>query len=204
MKYDIKNKKFKTIGKKRIKWALERMPVLEIIRKRFSKEKCLQDITIGACLHITTETAALALTLKAAGARPVLCASNPLSTQDDVAASLVFDYGIDVYAINGENNLRYYDHIKRVLAYNPQITMDDGADLVSTIHKRAATARARIDLPWASTEETTTGVIRLKALAKQGRLLYPIIAVNDAYTKHLFDNRYGTGQSTLDGIIRYE
>ena len=177
------------------------MPALEQIRERFTKEKPLKGLNIGACLHVTTETAALALTLKAAGARTLVCASNPLSTQDDTAASLVLDYAIEVFAINAEDNKTYYKHIDSVLKENPEITLDDGADLVSTIHKRAALGQ-KVKLPWASTEETTTGVIRLKALQEEGKLLYPIIAVNDAYTKHLFDNRYGTGQSTLDGIIR--
>ena len=201
MNYDIKDKTLREKGKKRIEWALKRMPALEQIRERFKKEKPLKGLTIGACLHVTTETAALALTLKAAGARTLVCASNPLSTQDDTAASLVLDYGIEVFAINAENNKTYYSHIDSVLKETPQITLDDGADLVSTIHKRAALGQ-KVTLPRASTEETTTGVIRLKALQAEGKLLYPIIAVNDAYTKHLFDNRYGTGQSTLDGIIR--
>ena len=200
MNFDIKDKKLCTQGKKRIDWALNRMPVLEHIRKRFKKQKPLKGLRIGACLHVTTETAALAITLKAAGARPLVCASNPLSTQDDTAASLVLDYGIEVFAINAEDTKTYYKHLDSVLKEKPQITLDDGADLVSTIHKRAATKK--VDLPWASTEETTTGVIRLKALEAEGKLLYPIVAVNDAYTKHLFDNRYGTGQSTLDGVIR--
>lgn len=202
MQYDIKNKNLRQAGKKRIEWAIKRMPVLEKIRLNFSKDKPLKNITIGACLHITTETASLALTLKAAGSRVLLCASNPLSTQDDVAASLVFDYGIEVFARNAEDNKSYYEHIDAVLKQEPQITMDDGADLVSTIHKRAATTSAKSYIPWASTEETTTGVIRLRALQKEGKLLCPVIAVNDALTKHLFDNRYGTGQSTVDGIIR--
>jgi len=201
MGYDIKDKTLRKQGKKRIEWALKRMPVLEQIRERFKKKKPLKGLNIGACLHVTTETAALALTLKAAGARPLICASNPLSTQDDTAASLVLDYDIEVFAINAENTKTYYKHIDSVLKENPQITLDDGADLVSILHKRAA-LKQKVKLPWASTEETTTGVIRLKALQKEGNLLYPIIAVNDAYTKHLFDNRYGTGQSTLDGIIR--
>ena len=201
MNFDIKDKKLHKQGKKRIEWALNRMPVLEQIRQRFAKEKPFKGLNLGACLHVTTETAALAITLKAAGARTLVCASNPLSTQDDTAASLVLDYGIEVFAINNEDNKTYYKHIDSVLAANPQITMDDGADLVSTIHKRASKSK-KTKLPWASTEETTTGVIRLKALEEEGGLLYPVIAVNDAYTKHLFDNRYGTGQSTLDGIIR--
>jgi adenosylhomocysteinase len=198
MNYEVKDKNLKKIGKKRIEWAILRMPVLEHIRKRFEKEKPLKKINISACLHVTTETAVLAITLKSAGARIRLCASNPLSTQDDVASSLVFDYGIEVLAIKGENKNTYYRHIHKVLEINPHITLDDGADLVSTIHKN----KEKYKIPWAGTEETTTGVIRLKALEKEGKLLYPIIAVNDAYTKYLFDNRYGTGQSTLDGIIR--
>ena len=203
MKFDIKSKSLKKEGKKRIEWALSRMPVLEYVSQRFRKEKPLKGLTIGACLHITTETAALALALRVAGARPLLCASNPLSTQDDTAASLVADYGIEVFAIRGEDTKTYYAHIDSVLKEKPQVTLDDGADLISTIHKRVAKGKlSKSNLPWGSTEETTTGVIRLKALEKEGRLLYPIIAVNDAYTKHLFDNRYGTGQSTMDGIIR--
>ncbi len=198
---DLKDKSLRKQGKKRIEWALGRMPVLEIVRDRFRKEKPLRNINIGACLHVTTETAVLAITLKAAGANLSLCASNPLSTQDDVAASLVSDYGIEVFAINGENKSTYYRHIRSVLGRKPKITLDDGADLISIIHKKQNLFKDK-DLPWASTEETTTGVIRLKALEKEGKLLYPIIAVNDAYTKHLFDNRYGTGQSTLDGILR--
>ncbi|MDP8234577.1 MAG: adenosylhomocysteinase [Candidatus Saelkia tenebricola] len=201
MDCSIKDLSLAKSGKSRIEWALNRMPVLEKIRQRFKREKPLQDINIGGCLHITTETAVLAITLKEAGARPLLCASNPLSTQDDTAAALVAEYGIEVFAINGEDNETYYSHIDAVLANEPVITMDDGADLVSTIHKRAKADKG-IKLPWGSTEETTTGVIRLKALESEGRLLYPVIAVNDALTKHLFDNRYGTGQSTLDGVIR--
>ena len=202
MDFDIKDKELKTQGKKRIEWAYARMPVLEQIRQRFRQDQPLKGLNIAACLHVTTETAVLAITLKAAGARVLICASNPLSTQDDTAASLAFDYGIEVFAINGEDNKTYYEHIDSVLKVNPQITLDDGADLVSTVHKRASIKNKTQILPWASTEETTTGVIRLKALEKEGRLLYPVIAVNDAYTKHLFDNRYGTGQSTIDGVIR--
>lgn len=202
MEYDIKNEQLKKDGKKRIEWALNRMPVLELVRKRFSKEKPLRDIRIGACLHVTTESAALMITLKSGGSRVSLCASNPLSTQDDTAASLVFDYGIPVFAREGEDTKAYYSHIRSVMKTEPQITLDDGADLISTIHKNARRTKAGLHLPWASTEETTTGVIRLRALEKEGKLLYPVIAVNDAYTKHLFDNRYGTGQSTIDGIIR--
>jgi len=190
-------------GKKRIEWALLRMPVLELIRERFKKETPLRNINIGACLHVTTETAALVITLKSGGANIRLCASNPLSTQDDVAASLVSHYGIEVWAIKGEDRKTYYEHINKVLEITPQITLDDGADLVSTIHRQFRNHQGGISrLPWAGTEETTTGVIRLRALEKEGKLLYPVIAVNDAHTKHLFDNRYGTGQSTLDGIIR--
>jgi adenosylhomocysteinase len=203
MEFDIKNKVLRKTGKKRIEWALQRMPVLELIRGNFQKERPFKNIDISACLHITTETAALAITLKKGGANLRLCASNPLSTQDDVAASLVFDYGIEVFAIKGEDRKTYYNHISKVLEIRPQITLDDGADLVSTIHKRDSRQSSKVaDLPWAGTEETTTGVIRLRSLEKEKKLLYPIIAVNDAYTKHLFDNRYGTGQSTLDGIIR--
>ena len=204
MKCDIKDKSLRKLGKKRIEWALNRMPVLELIRKRFERNKPLKGINIGACLHITTETASLAVTLKEAGANLRLCASNPLSTQDDVAASLAYDFGIPVFAIRAESRKTYYKHIGSVLENNPRITMDDGADLVSTIHSSFVKKNTgeKSFLPWGSTEETTTGVIRLRALEKEGRLLYPVIAVNDAYTKHLFDNRYGTGQSTLDGIIR--
>ncbi|MBU2251371.1 MAG: adenosylhomocysteinase, partial [Candidatus Omnitrophica bacterium] len=169
MNYDIKDKNLAKIGKQRIEWAVQRMPVLEQIRQRFSREQPLKGLTVAACLHITTETAGLAITLKAAGARALFCASNPLSTQDDTAASLVLDYGIEVFAINAENTKVYYQHIDSVLAVKPQITLDDGADLVSTIHKRAAGSGKDFHLPWASTEETTTGVIRLKALEKEGR-----------------------------------
>jgi len=201
MNYDIKDISMRKKGKQRIEWALQRMPVLQLIRERFSREKPLKNITVGACLHVTTETAILMLTLQAGGASVKLCASNPLSTQDDVAASLVADYGISVFAIHGEDNKSYYKHIYQVVDAKPQVTMDDGADVIATIHKDYG-KKKDITLPWGSTEETTTGVIRLKALEKEGKLLYPIVAVNDAYTKHLFDNRYGTGQSTLDGIIR--
>ncbi|GAH27505.1 unnamed protein product, partial [marine sediment metagenome] len=176
------------------------MPVLALIKKRFQKEKPFKkDIKISCCLHVTSETANLMLALKAGGARLALCASNPLSTQDEVAASLVKDYGIAVFAINGESAKTYYSHINSALEVKPNITMDDGADLVSLIH------RSRKDLAknvLGGTEETTTGVIRLRALARQNRLLFPLIAVNDATTKYLFDNRYGTGQSTIDGILR--
>jgi adenosylhomocysteinase len=172
------------------------MPVLNLIRQRFQKEKPLSGVKVACCLHVTTETAVLMLTLKAAGAQIALCASNPLSTQDDVAASLAKDYHIPVFAIKGEDHKTYYEHIEAALAIKPHMTMDDGADLVSVIHKK------KDFIPWGGTEETTTGVIRLRAMEKEGKLLYPIIAVNDAQTKYLFDNRYGTGQSTIDGIIR--
>ena len=198
MNYNVKDLKLAAQGKNRIEWADRDMPVLRIIRERFSKQKLLKNIRIAACLHVTTETANLMRTLKAGGADVSLCASNPLSTQDDVAASLVKDSGIPTFAIKGEDNKTYYNHIKSVLSKNPHITMDDGADLVSTLHSKGY----KLDNIIGGTEETTTGVIRLKAMAKDGVLKYPIIAVNDALTKHLFDNRYGTGQSTLDGIIR--
>jgi len=199
MDYDIKNIKLAKEGALRIEWANQSMPVLNRIRKRFQKEKPLKGKRIGACLHVTTETASLMQTLKAAGASVYLCASNPLSTQDDVAASLVKNDKIPVFAIKGENNKTYYQHISSVLDVKPQYTMDDGADLVSTIH----TERSELtNLVQGGTEETTTGIIRLKSMAADGVLKYPIIAVNDAQTKHFFDNRYGTGQSTIDGIIR--
>lgn len=186
-------------GKLRIEWADNNMPVLALIRERFRKEKPLKGIVIGACLHVTTETANLMLALKAGGAEVSLCASNPLSTQDDVAASLVSDYGIPVFAVKGSDNETYYRHINQVLDAKPKITMDDGADLVSILHSKRRELLAGIT---GGTEETTTGVIRLRSMASQGKLKYPIISVNDANTKHLFDNRYGTGQSTIDGIIR--
>ncbi|MEW6557959.1 MAG: adenosylhomocysteinase [Elusimicrobiota bacterium] len=198
MNYDIKSLKLAKIGRNRIEWAERDMPVLRLIRKRFAKVKPLKNTRIGACLHVTTETANLMWTLKCGGAEVALCASNPLSTQDDVAATLVKDFGIPVFAIKGEDNKTYYKHIQSVLATKPQITMDDGADLVTTVHG----SRLTVDGIIGGTEETTTGVIRLKAMAKEGVLKYPIIAVNDALTKHFFDNRYGTGQSTIDGIIR--
>lgn len=199
MKYDIKNIKLAAAGKKRIEWAEREMPVLRQIKTRFEKQKPLKGIRLGCCLHATTETANLVITLKAGGADVVLCASNPLSTQDDVAASLVKDYDIPVFAIKGEDNKTYYKHINTVLDTKPQITMDDGADLVSSIFSKRKELLKNII---GGTEETTTGVIRLRAMEKDGVLSYPIIAVNDAMTKHFFDNRYGTGQSTLDGIIR--
>lgn len=197
MKYHIKNIKFAEKGKKRIVWAEREMPVLRLIHKRFLREKPFKGVKLSACLHVTTETANLMIALKAGGADLLLCASNPLSTQDDVAAALVKYHNIPVFAICGEDKVIYYNHIKAALAHGPDITMDDGADLVSALH---STHRS-LDV-FGSTEETTTGVIRLKALAKQGKLRFPVIAVNDALTKHLFDNRYGTGQSTIDGIIR--
>jgi len=199
MKYDIKDIKLANDGAGRIEWANQSMPVLNRIRDRFKKEKPLKGIRIGACLHVTTETASLMQTLKTGGAKVFLCASNPLSTQDDVAASLVKNNKIPVFAIKGENNKTYYRHIHTVLDAGPHYTMDDGADLVSILHSE------RNDLikdVRGGTEETTTGIIRLKSMAREGILQYPIIAVNDAQTKHFFDNRYGTGQSTIDGIIR--
>lgn len=199
MKYDIKNIKLANDGARRIDWANQSMPVLNRIHDRFKKEKPLKGIRIGACLHVTTETASLMQTLKSGGANAFLCASNPLSTQDDVAASLVKNSKIPVFAINGENNKTYYKHINAVLDAGPHFTMDDGADLVSTIHSGRKDLIKDIR---GGTEETTTGIIRLKSMAKAGILQYPIIAVNDARTKHFFDNRYGTGQSTIDGIIR--
>ncbi|MDD5618799.1 MAG: adenosylhomocysteinase, partial [Candidatus Omnitrophica bacterium] len=197
MKYHIKDISLAKKGKLRIEWAMNNMPVLNLIRKRFEKEKPLKNTSLSCCLHVTTETAGLALTLKSAGANVVICASNPLSTQDDVASSLVKDYGISTFAIKGEDNKTYYKHIVAALANKPEITMDDGADLVSMLHKNNYDF-----MPIGGTEETTTGVIRLKAMANEGVLKYPVIAVNDALTKHMFDNRYGTGQSTIDGIIR--
>ena len=197
--YDIRNPALAGQGDQRIQWALQEMPVLRELAARFSKKRPLQGIRMSGCLHITTETANLALTLKAAGADLVLCASNPLSTQDDVAAALVMRHEIPVHAIRGESNSDYYRHINAALDHQPVITMDDGADLVSEIHK---TRTGLLDSMLGGTEETTTGVIRLRAMAREGALKFPVIAVNDAMTKHLFDNRYGTGQSTLDGVIR--
>lgn len=199
MNFDIKDKNLKNIGKDRIEWAERQMPVLRKIRERFAKEKPLKGIRIAACLHVTTETANLMRTLKAGGADVSLCASNPLSTQDDVAASLALDYEVSVFSIKGEDNDTYYSHIEAVLDTKPHITMDDGADLVSTAHSKRRDVLSGIV---GGTEETTTGVIRLKAMAKEGVLGYPILAVNEAMTKHFFDNRYGTGQSTMDGVIR--
>ncbi len=196
---DVKNFELADLGKKRIEWANQSMKVLQIIRKEFIKNQPLKGIRISACLHVTAETANLMVCLRDGGADVALCASNPLSTQDDVAASLVRDYNIPVFAIKGEDNDSYYSHIMAVLDHKPQITMDDGADLVSVLHTKRT---KELENVIGGTEETTTGVIRLRAMAKEGVLRYPIVAVNDADTKHLFDNRYGTGQSTIDGIIR--
>lgn len=196
---DVKDLSLADLGKRRTDWAFQSMPVLQTIRKQFIKTQPLAGIRISACLHVTTETANLMIALRDGGASIVLCASNPLSTQDDVAATLVRDYGIPVYAIKGEDNDVYYSHLSAAADHRPHITMDDGADLVHLLHtKRQDLAKEVVG----GTEETTTGVIRLRAMAKEGVLRYPIIAVNDALTKHLFDNRYGTGQSTIDGIIR--
>ncbi|MBU1035697.1 adenosylhomocysteinase [bacterium] len=199
MNYGIKDIDLAKKGKDRIEWAEKQMPVLSTIRKRFDKEETLKGVKIAACLHVTTETANLVRTLKEGGAEVSLCASNPLSTQDDVAASLVKDFGISVFAIKGEDKDTYYQHIEKVLNCKPNITMDDGADLVSTIHSQK---KELIKDIVAGTEETTTGVIRLRSMEKDKALKYPIIAVNDAQTKYLFDNRYGTGQSTIDGLLR--
>ena len=199
MNYDIKDIKLAKKGALRTEWARNNMPVLGLVAQRFSKEKPLKGLQIACCLHVTTETAVLMEVLKVGGASLALCASNPLSTQDDVAASLASDLKIAVFAIKGEDTKTYYRHIQSALAIKPDITMDDGADLVSTIHQRPFSMHKNII---GGTEETTTGVIRLRALARQGKLRYPIIAVNDAQTKHLFDNRYGTGQSTVDGVVR--
>ncbi|HXX81837.1 MAG TPA: adenosylhomocysteinase [Thermodesulfovibrionales bacterium] len=199
VKHDVKDITLAKKGKLRIEWAAHEMPVLRSITERFRKERPLRGIRVAACLHVTTETASLMETLKAGGAEIALCASNPLSTQDDVAASLVKNSDISVFAIKGEDTRTYYRHIRDALSLKPQVTMDDGADVVSTLHKDA---RHLLKGVIGGTEETTTGVIRLKAMAADGALAYPIIAVNDAHTKHLFDNRYGTGQSTMDGIIR--
>src|SRR3977135_3987367 len=196
---DVKNFDLADLGKKRIEWANQSMKVLQIIRKEFIKNQPLKGIRVSACLHVTAETANLMIALRDGGADVALCASNPLSTQDDVAASLVRDYNIPTFAIKGEDNDSYYSHIMPAVDHRPQITMDDGADLVGVLHTKRKTELAGVI---GGTEETTTGVIRLRAMAKEGVLQYPIVAVNDADTKHLFDNRYGTGQSTIDGIIR--
>jgi adenosylhomocysteinase len=196
---DIKGLELADLGKKRIEWANQSMKVLQIIRKEFIKNQPLKGIRVSACLHVTAETANLMIALRDGGADVALCASNPLSTQDDVAASLVRDYNIPVFAIKGEDNDSYYSHIMAAVDHKPQFTMDDGADLVSVLHTKRT---AELENVIGGTEETTTGVIRLRAMAKEGVLRYPIVAVNDADTKHLFDNRYGTGQSTIDGIVR--
>ncbi|OIO88727.1 MAG: adenosylhomocysteinase [Anaerolineae bacterium CG2_30_58_95] len=197
--FDIKDINLAEGGRRRIEWAEHEMPVLRMIRERFEKEKPLKGVRLSACLHVTTETANLARTLVAGGADLVLTASNPLSTQDDVAAALVNQFEVPVFAIKGENNVTYYKHIAAALDHKPHMTMDDGADLVSTIHKER---RELLPGIIGGTEETTTGVIRLRAMAADGMLEFPVMAVNDAMTKHFFDNRYGTGQSTVDGIVR--
>jgi adenosylhomocysteinase len=221
-KYDVRDLTLADEGKRRTEWAERSMPVLRQIRARFAKEQPLKGVKLSGCLHVTTETANLMQTLRAAGAEVALCASNPLSTQDDVAAHLVRDHGVHVYAIKGEDHETYYTHIAQALAFGPQMTQDDGADLVGALHMIAlnrlddlappirrwveglsqAERKALVANVKGSTEETTTGVIRLKAMAKEGILQFPIIAVNDSNTKHMFDNRYGTGQSTLDGVVR--
>ncbi|HEV3278544.1 MAG TPA: adenosylhomocysteinase [Terriglobia bacterium] len=199
LNHDVKDMGLAPKGKLRIEWAQQWMSVLQLIRKRFAEERPLEGVRIAACLHVTTETANLAITLRDGGAQVALCASNPLSTQDDVAASLVADYHIPVFAIKGEDHETYYNHLHAVLEHRPQITMDDGADLVTAVLTKRQELIPDII---GSTEETTTGVIRLRSMAKDGVLRFPVISVNDADTKHLFDNRYGTGQSTVDGIIR--
>ncbi len=198
-RHDVKDLSLAQHGRLRIEWAATQMPVLRIIRERFARERPLEGLRVGACLHVTTETANLMLTLQAGGAEVALCASNPLSTQDDVAAALVAEYGLSTFAMKGEANETYYRHIGEVLATRPEVTLDDGADLVSTLHRDAS---GLIDAVIGGAEETTTGVIRLRSMEQNGVLRYPIVAVNEAATKHFFDNRYGTGQSTLDGIIR--
>ena len=199
MEYHVKDLSLAELGKNRIEWAGQDMPVLRKIGEEFEKEKPFKGVTIGACLHVTTETANLMITLKKGGANVYLTASNPLSTQDDVAAALVKYYDIPVFAIRGEDRETYYQHLKEIIKREPQIVIDDGADLISTIHKEYPELAEKI---WGGMEETTTGVIRLRAMEKDKVLKFPIIAVNDALTKHLFDNRYGTGQSTIDGILR--
>ncbi len=196
--FDIKDKSLAEAGRQRIEWAFREMPVVGLIRERFAKEKPLKGLRISACLHVTTETANLALTLKAGGADLILCASNPLSTQDDAAAALV-EYDIPTNAIKGEDETTYYKHINIAIDHKPQLTVDDGADLVTTLHTKR---QEMMDNVIGGTEETTTGVVRLRSMARAGKLKYPIIAINDAQTKYLFDNRYGTGQSTIDGITR--
>ncbi|MBI3074558.1 MAG: adenosylhomocysteinase [Deltaproteobacteria bacterium] len=197
--YDVKDVGLAQKGRLRIEWAMASMPVLNQIRAQFAREKPLKGLRVAACLHVTTETAALMMTLKAGGAKIAVCASNPLSTQDDVAAALVKIEGIPTYAIKGETHKQYYEHIEAALASHPQVTMDDGCDLVSTLHNKHADQIGELI---GGTEETTTGVVRLRAMAKAGVLAFPVVSVNDAQTKHMFDNRYGTGQSTIDGMIR--
>ena len=199
MKFDVKNLKLADAGKKKIEWAGKEMPVLAKIREEFAKKKPLKNVKLAACLHVTAETANLMIALKAGGAKLALCASNPLSTQDDVAAALVHHFKIPVSAKRGENRKVYYQHLNQVLDTKPNVTMDDGADLVSLLHGDREKLAKGI---WGSSEETTTGVIRLKSLAASGKLKFPVIAVNDSKTKHMFDNRHGTGQSTIDGILR--
>src|SRR5690242_927999 len=198
-RYDVKDLALTPEGKRRIEWADRQMPVLAAIRERFEREQPLAGYRVSACLHVTTETANLMRTLKAGGADVVLCASNPLSTQDDVAAALVEEYGIGTFAIKGEDNDTYYQHLEAAIDHRPHVTMDDGADVIGILH---SARREQLGDVIAGTEETTTGVIRLKALEADGKLGFPVVAVNEARTKHLFDNRYGTGQSTVDGIIR--
>ena len=202
VEHDVKNIGLAAEGRLKIEWAEQSMPVLRQVRERFAKEQPLKGLRLGACLHVTTETAVLMLTLKAGGAQVALCASNPLSTQDDTAAALVREYDIPVFAHKGEDNPTYYRHLEAVLKTRPQITMDDGADLISQLHGETNLGRDLVRDVIGGTEETTTGVIRLRAMEKEGVLAFPVIAVNDADTKHLFDNRYGTGQSTIDGILR--
>src|ERR671926_1468662 len=200
--HDVKDLAQAAAGRLRIEWAEQSMPVLRQVRERFTREQPLKGVRLGACLHVTTETAVLMLTLKAGGAQLALCASNPLSTQDDTAAALVKEYDIPVFAHKGEDNKTYYTHLEAVLKTRPQVTMDDGADLISQLHGETNLGRDLVKEVIGGTEETTTGVIRLRAMEKEGVLAFPVIAVNDADTKHLFDNRYGTGQSTVDGILR--
>jgi adenosylhomocysteinase len=202
VEHDVKNIGLAAEGRRKIEWAELSMPVLRQVRERFAKEQPLKGIRLGACLHVTTETAVLMLTLKAGGAHVSLCASNPLSTQDDTAAALVKEYDIPVFAHKGEDNKTYYRHLEAVLKTRPQVTMDDGADLISQLHGENNVGGDLVREVIGGTEETTTGVIRLRAMEKEGVLAFPVVAVNDADTKHLFDNRYGTGQSTIDGILR--
>src|SRR5467141_3693335 len=199
VQHDVKDPSLSGAGRLRIEWAEQSMPVLRQVRERFAKEQPLKGARIGACLHVTTETAVLMLTLRAGGAEIALCASNPLSTQDDTAAALVREHEISTFAHKGEDNARYYRHIEAVLSIRPQLTMDDGADLITQLHGARADLLPQVI---GGTEETTTGVVRLRAMEREGVLAFPVFAVNDADTKHLFDNRYGTGQSTIDGLLR--